>query len=577
MKLIVGIDFGTSTTVVRYREEGTDVIQSVTMDNGKSGIIPTAIFRPKDGGTAEYGTQAIQRYINGIEGEMCINFKMDLLNPEKRAEAEKNIIDFLSFIHSAFEEQTKTLHPDVMDVYISYPAKWSDDMVTFMKTAVEEAGFRGYGVTVKGMREPQAASLNMLHEYKQQLQQANVLMYGKPLRVLMLDMGAGTSDISIFKLEIDHEGGIKISELLSYPSISEPILCGGREIDASMQKYFIDMCKDKGFELMPDCVEPVGVKNWKENTLSRDLKLGDNTSSLPSNVALFLKMMKRTDIINGFSINRHDFERVTATHWKRLYKLIQSAFAQYKFAKPEDIDLVFLTGGHSNWYVVPNLFDGKWLPDGIDASDALDFKKIKAEPNLRMADLNNDRPHECVARGLCLADEHVEFEPRSANNVWAKIAICGECGELVQVVSKDGVLPQTQHVEFKKTLERNACFGSLQFDAGVNIYTGENMDDAEERHCRLCINVGKLGKRIIDGLFLFPMFVPMEYNVSVSMDVTMTEEGVIKISGTFKCDDDDSKDFTEENLVTKTRSSQIWNDKINKIVELFGRLFLNYI
>lgn len=550
MKLIVGIDFGTSTTVVRYREEGTDVIQSVTMDNGKSGIIPTAIFRPKDGGTAEYGTQAIQRYINGIEGDMCINFKMDLLNPEKRAEAEKNIIDFLSFIHSAFEEQTKTLHPDAMDVYISYPAKWSDDMVTFMKTAVEEAGFKGCGVTVRGMREPQAASLNMLHEYKQQLQQANVLMYGKPLRVLMLDMGAGTSDISIFKLEIDHEGGIKISELLSYPSISEPILCGGREIDASMQKYFMDMCKDKGFELMPDCVEPVGVKNWKENTLSRDLKLGDNTSSLPSNVALFLKMMKRNDIINGFSINRHDFERITATHWKRLYKLIQSAFAQYKFAKPEDIDLVFLTGGHSNWYVVPNLFNGKWLPDGVDASGALDFKKIKAEPNLRMANLNNDRPHECVARGLCLADEHVEFEPRSANNVWAKITICGESGGLVQVVSKDGVLPQTQYVEFKRTLRRNAIWGNLKFDAGIDIYTGESLNDAKICHCKLCADEGSFLARFLAALTIILIFVKTYYFAWVSMLVTMTEEGQLEIRGRLKVYTKEEK-FTEKDMITE--------------------------
>ena len=548
MKLIVGIDFGTSTTVVRYREEGTDVIQSLTIDNGKSGIIPTVIFRPKDGCT-EYGMQAIQRYNNGIEGELCINFKMDLLNPEKRAEAENNIIDFLTFIHSLFEEQTKTLHPDTMDVYISYPAKWSDDMVTFMKTAVETAGFKGYGVKVKGMREPQAASLNMLHEYKQQLQQANVLVYGKPLRVFMLDMGAGTSDISIFKLDVDHDGGIKISELLSYPSISEPVLCGGREIDASMQRYFVDMCKDKGFELMPDCVEPVGIKSWKENTLSKELKLGDSVSSLPSNVALFLKMMKRNDIINGFSINRNDFERVTGTHWKRLCKLIQSALAQYRFAGPEDIDLVFLTGGHSNWYVVPNLFTGKGLSDGTGLPGELDFKKIKAEPELRMTSLNNDRPHECVARGLCFAGEHVEFEPRSANNVWAKITICGEGGECVQVVNKDGVLPQTQHVEFERTVARNLVFGNLEFDAGIDIYTGESFDKAEKRHCKLSTDEGSIIGRLFVSLFVLTLFFSADYTVSVSMDVTMTEEGQLKIDGVFKLDNKETK-FTEQGLVT---------------------------
>jgi molecular chaperone DnaK (HSP70) len=45
MKLIVGIDFGTSTTVVRYKEEGTDVIKPIKDADGVSDIIPSAIFR----------------------------------------------------------------------------------------------------------------------------------------------------------------------------------------------------------------------------------------------------------------------------------------------------------------------------------------------------------------------------------------------------------------------------------------------------------------------------------------------------------------------------------------------------
>ena len=44
MKLIVGIDFGTSTTVVRYKEEGTDVIKPIKDADGVSDIIPSAIL-----------------------------------------------------------------------------------------------------------------------------------------------------------------------------------------------------------------------------------------------------------------------------------------------------------------------------------------------------------------------------------------------------------------------------------------------------------------------------------------------------------------------------------------------------
>ena len=413
MKLIVGIDFGTVATVVRYREEGSDVIKSIKAENGMSDKIPSVIFRPADGSKTVYGEQAQLKQDAGVDGETCINFKMDLLNPDKKEEAKKNIIDFLTFVHSLFEDQTRAMYPDSMDVYISYPAQWSDDMVTFMKQAVEAAGFKGDGVTVRGMKEPQAASLNMLNECQQQLKQNNILVAGKSLRVLMLDMDADMSDICIFKLDVNGDGDAKISELLSYPSISEPVLCGGREIDTLLQRFFLDMCKKKGMDLMPDCVAPLTIKSWKESTLSPYLKDGTKVV-MPSNISMLLKMMGRTDIINGFSMNKADFERLTETHWKKLYGLLRSAFEQYRFAKPEDIDVVLLTGRHCNWYVVQNLFNGEGLADGTanmrKDSEALNFKKIIAEPKLRMTDFCNMFAYECVARGLCLADKCIEFE-----------------------------------------------------------------------------------------------------------------------------------------------------------------------
>ena len=551
MKVIVGIDFGTSTTVVRYREEGTDVIHSLKAENGKSEIIPSVIFRQKENGIAVYGEEAIRKEDAGIDGEFITNFKMDLLNPDKKEEAKKNIIEFLTFIHSLFEEQTKAMHPDTMDVYISYPAKWSDDMVTFMKQAVEAAGFKGNGITVKGMKEPQAASLNMLHEYQDQLKKNKLLAVGKPLRVLMLDMGAGTSDISIFKLEIDRNGGTKISELLSYPSISEPILCGGREIDAAFQKYFIDMCKEKGQPLMPECVSFLNIKTWKENTLSKDLKSVGIATTMPSNIAMLLKAFGRTNIINCFKMDHNKFESYTNDHWEKLYKLICSAFAQYRFAKPEDIDVVFLTGGHCNWYLLPDLFNGKGLTNGLGKSGkkskALYFKKIVEEPALRMTDLNSTLPHECVARGLCLADERVEIKAYPTNNVWAKIKVCDVEGELTQVVSKNDILPQQHHIEFKNQISKNCIFDKLKCSANIEIYTGEKVKDAEKRQWSFTFDEDNALGKVIVALLIIPIFLNAEWDVFLSMDITMTDEGQLKVDGTFKLDDKEIK-FTEKEL-----------------------------
>lgn len=560
MKLIVGIDFGTSTTVVRYRtkgengENGKDVTIQSLKTGSHSDIIPTVMFRHEDMACTSYGEQALADRDGGTPGEFIANFKIGLLDSVKEEEARKNIIDFLTYVHSLFEKQTKSVYYDTMDVYISYPAKWTPKMATFMKLAVEKAGFNGDGVTVKAMTEPQAASYNMLHEYKQQLIQNKLLKPGNPLRIMMLDMGAGTSDISIFKLEIDHDGETKISELLSYPSISEPVLCGGCEIDHAFQKYLSDWLTSKIPSLPSGCISLPCVKEWKEDTLSVKLKsAGKVEHQFPGEIAGALNFMGQAKILRSFSIDRQQFEEYTQEHWKKLYGLMRSAFAQYKFAKPEDIDCVFLTGGHSNWYVVPKLFNGEGLLSGLAQAgkdpEALNFKKIIEAPKLRMTDLNSTLPHECVARGLCLADEHVEIEAYPANNVWTKIIVCGIDGELTQVVSKGDILPQTRHVEFNKTISRNLIFGNLKFKVHIDVMTGETIEDAEKSQWEYCFDensaIGKLLATIITlGIILF---CKVNWQVSVLMDITMTEAGQLKVDGICKLDDKEQK-FTEKDL-----------------------------
>ena len=357
MKLIVGIDFGTSTTVVRYRMEDSDVIQSLKDANGTSDIIPTIIFRNSDYGTTEYGVQALTSATSAVNGETIANFKMDLLDPEKREHATELIEEFLTYIYSLFKEQTKGLYPSSTEINISYPAKWDDTMVKIMKNAVAKAGFEG---KINGRKEPEAATRNMLNNHLKELQHAKLLGTNKPLRIFMLDMGAGTTDISIFKLTIDDEGIPNITELLSYPSKEEVILCGGREIDHSLRNYILNYCEEKGLKLLPECVELPNVKNWKDFSVSPKLK-SEQPFPLFAAVSLALKYSGRNDIVESFSFDRSDFEQATKEHWNKLYSLIKSAMSQYKYAKPEDIDFVCLTGGHSAWYTIPKLFNGLLL------------------------------------------------------------------------------------------------------------------------------------------------------------------------------------------------------------------------
>lgn len=546
MKLIVGIDFGTSTTVVRYRMEDSDVIQSLKDANGTSDIIPTVIFRNSDYDTTEYGVQALTSA--AANGKECIaNFKMDLLDPEKREHAKELIEEYLKYIYSLFKEQTKGLYPTSTEINISYPAKWDDTMVKIMKDAVANAGFEG---KITGRKEPEAATRNMLNNHLKELQRTKLLGANKPLRFFMLDMGAGTTDISIFKLTIDDEGIPNITELLSYPSKEEVILCGGREIDKSLQSHILKYCAEKGLNLMPDCVELSNVKNWKETTVSPRLK-SEQPIPLPAAVSLALRFSGRHDLIDGFSFDRSDFEQATKEHWKKLYSLIKSAMAQYKYAKPEDIDFVCLTGGHSAWYTIPKLFNGEGVcnyiaKEGKDP-DAINFKKLKDEP-WRMNAVLDTLPHESVARGLCLIDQRMIYVTPSSNNVWAKITINNEPGEIILVVNKlEDVLPVEKVISHEINIERNLVFGNLTIEAQIDLYIGETIENAEHRVLKLRQDEGSALGRLIAALFIILIILPGVLETKLSMKMVMTDEGLLDIDGEFKVASSSTK-FTFDDL-----------------------------
>ncbi len=546
MKLIVGIDFGTSTTVVRYRMEDSEIIQSLKDANGTSDIIPTVIFRNSDYDTTEYGVQALTSA--AANGKECIaNFKMDLLDPEKREHAKELIEEYLKYIYSLFKEQTKGLYPTSTEINISYPAKWDDTMVKIMKDAVANAGFEG---KITGRKEPEAATRNMLNNHLKELQRAKLLGANKPLRIFMLDMGAGTTDISIFKLTIDDEGIPNITELLSYPSKEEVILCGGREIDKSLQSHILKYCAEKGLNLMPDCVELSNVKNWKETTVSPRLK-SEQPIPLPAAVSLALRFSGRNDLIDGFSFDRSDFEQATKEHWKQLYNLIKSAMAQYKYAKPEDIDFVCLTGGHSAWYTIPKLFNGEGVcnyiaKEGKDP-DALNFKKLKNEP-WRMNAVLDALPHESVARGLCLMDQRMIYVTPSSNNVWVKININNEESEIIQVVNKlDDILPVEKEISHEVNIPRNHVLGDLSVNAQIDIYIGETIENAEHRTLKFRQDEGGFWTRFWSFIFIFPIFCPLLLLTKLTMKMVMTEEGILEIDGEFKVDNSSAK-FTYDDL-----------------------------
>lgn len=524
--LKVGIDFGTSTTVVRVLVDGSDTIDFVKDDKGNS-VIPTIIFQ-RNNGKNLYGERAEKAISNGSEGTPIRNFKMDLLdsNEKVREKARNHIYDFLSYIYELYSncEYSFPEH-DETQVFISCPAKWPESLRTYMKDTVRQVGF---GNNIKDISEPIAASIFSIKRHRRELLQKKVIATNKVLNVLMADLGAGTSDVTVFQLTIDEYGHVKCDKTLSYPNISNPNTCGGREIDDLLAKDVLEKC---GLSVDSQLFPAFAAKKWKEDIVSDSLK-DEDVLSAPNyiigkdggNIAIKEK-------IKAYKINRNSFETLTSSHWAALYNIIRGAVMKYKEKcniGAEDIDLILLTGGHSLWYCVEDLFLGvgvngfigkDYKNDKGEIIPALNFKKIKENPKLRI--IREANPQETVANGLCLQDSSIDVTTLSCNNVWAKFSVNDTESEIYQIVEIGDVIPLSK--EFKFSMKKKHRLVNTDPDIYVYVYSGETITNAKMDCTKVKLEKDPLWVKVLGTTFLLALplvksWYEYECEIKISID-----------------------------------------------------------
>lgn len=415
---VIGVDFGTSTTVVRvgnYDEAGNchGPYPIVDSTNDELPYFVSLVFEKEDG-TMLYAGEARKQITGGKAGTGTPhqNFKMDLISddPGKQESAKKCIRGFLAFIKMQLDNQAlKNGMSDRRQLFFSVPAKWPKLAIDFMKSAYIEAGFVTDEADIIYKNEPQAASVWTIHEKLETIQEKGWISQGEPATFLMIDMGAGTTDLTFFKLQIDNSGELNIddSSIFSYPTISDHWLCGGREIDTALHNYVQELRGKSTTPQNPKVLQ--AVKEVKDRELSDLLTHSES----------YDWMNKYTDLedsTDDTSMGRQQFEKATETQWDDFHELLRNALENAKSQvgiSPSDIDFVILTGGHSNWYCVTDILLDKPLSSGTFGK-ALELEKIKAEPE-RI--LGEELRHSTVANGLCIMDNaQFSFEKMRIGN-----------------------------------------------------------------------------------------------------------------------------------------------------------------
>lgn len=574
---IIGIDFGTSTTVVRVHNVGAGNRIVPLAINGQR-TIPTIAFQTKDSSEMYYGYDAQAKYDSNVEGTLYKNFKMDLISDdeEKRNQAEGLIQGFLRYVYDQYQSllNAGTFDPaDEVKVYVSHPAKWNSYARTLMKQSVVNARFcKEEDIALKD--EPTAAILAVIHEKNVELKQAGMLHERRKYKAMMVDMGAGTTDIVLCTYEVKN-GRLVIDDLFTYPSINTPGLCGGREIDDAIiseaERFVI------GMQVKPSTSgEKVvnklrrRVKKWKELTISGVLRDGTVLPE-PDEITEFRDMLTEygVPVVNGskrFSISRKYFESFTAEHWKQWAQLLSGAFDEVEesqYAKlecpkrPEDVELLIITGGHSKWYIVQEYLLGK---KGSINLPSINFAKIRQSP-IRL--VQSVDPQETVAVGLCHLDEDVVGTMAASNDVAISFTCEGKYLGACDLIRKGVPLP------YEKTdfIVENYIKGNFFFRKKITIDYSVITDETNTINKSITVPsdsilfalfkmvLGAVRYAVYDMWKIWWYFIrgkldeldetiidyitDYDYRAELSPNILVSEEGIIKVSGTIKVDDEE--------------------------------------
>lgn len=461
---IVGIDLGTTNSAAAVMIGGEPVIIP-----SEEGLTPYGKMFPSVVAFTDENERLVgelarmeaienpDRTVSGIKRKMGTSHKVKI-GPREYTPQEISAM-ILQKIKIDAEEYFGT---EVEKAVITVPAYFNDNQ----RTATKEAGRIAGLEVIRLINEPTAASLAYGLEKEKK----------EELKIAVLDLGAGTFDVTILKLR---EGVFKVI------STSGDTQLGGLDMDEFIVEYLLEKLEEEyQLDVRRD---KKAVQKLRYATERAKIEL--STASVTNISVQFPFVDIGLNLNMNLDLSRGKMEELIEPVIQRSDEPINQALEDAKFA-PEDIDKVVLVGGPTRMPVVREKierFFGKEAEKGID-------------------------PMECVAKG-------------------AAIQAGVLAGEIDDVLLLD-VIPLSLGIEtsggiFTKLMERNTT---------IPVEESEIFTTSEDNQTKMAIHVLQ-GERAMAadnttlGLFLFddilaaPKRTPL---IDVSFDIDAN--GILNVS-----------------------------------------------
>ncbi|MTV48835.1 hypothetical protein GJ688_07550 [Heliobacillus mobilis] len=537
----IGIDFGTNNTVLCWRLYNTETKewgQIHTLNEGTSSTIPSLIYVSGNGEPlfGEKVASRISYYKSmGDKGTLYNRFKMDIPSEDekKRKAAFDASVTFLKYLYDRYKQQPidalpKEVKPSDIEeqTYVSYPTRWPQFARRLTEEAVSAAGFKNVNIDHKCTEEPYAAFRYLLlhsNEQVSQLEAKGILIHGRPVFVLVVDMGAGTTDVSLIRFVPGDAEDKRNEVLLNYPSPSNDAEAkkwtfGGGDIDNALMdllKNFLvsdakevlssyaEWSEEPVDKLLQDLLYPLNIRSWKEESVNSVLSDNKTCTTFPSS---FHGMLAKK--LPPLRLDRTTYAKYCGDGMNRFCHIVngavQKAMELKQIPNAEAIDLVVLTGGHSKSWFVRDLLCGKTLPG---TSTTIELPKIKREPNRIM---QWKIPEETVARGLCTLLESKPFRHRLTHSVWIrvqekyyeqfKVSNCSGWKCLIDHRASDIILPVKKTATLNFTVENHPKYDNLHFN--VEVAVGETLDEAVKKSYLAVVDQSVVANLVVDVMLL---------------------------------------------------------------------------
>jgi len=406
MQTVFGLDFGTTNSALSVNSQGSTEVIDIDPHNPTEKTMRSVIFMDEQQGVY-LGQEAIVQYIEqGGYGRFMQSiksflpsamFEYTMING-KRYELEDMIALILSAIKQRGEE---FVGHEVTDVVMGRPVLFSEDRNKDilaegrLKRAAEIAGFKH----VAFQMEPVAAALTF----------ENSLAQGDEKIVLIGDFGGGTSDFTVIKLTGGKSGQPdRIKDVLSLGGV----YLAGDAFDSRLMwekvaKYFGRNVRYKSMTNQTlDMPSPITFKliNWhlipqlRTNSVREALRhikmtaddvvaIGNLENLIEDNngFMLFQAIEKAKIELSSYerstiffreqaleikeAVERREFEAAIHGHIAKIAACIDGTMAKAGLT-PEDIDVVFTTGGTSHIPCVRDLFIQRFGLEKMQQKDA---------------------------------------------------------------------------------------------------------------------------------------------------------------------------------------------------------------